>query len=419
MDCVICESCLIQLEEIKKKHDIITSEVDGEEISEADGLYYCLVCKNELSAGDKFYYEQTADEEFEAITQALADVLSQDIEACFNCEGSQIDGYIHAWNKDADNDEIKEKDVGSTITEFLSDREIPEDLHKKLTEHLKCQGCKYGGESPSHKDPSAGSFDLEDEVYTQKEIDQFWGYYFDYEEFSKFASGYGIEFYPKEMEGFREYISKNPLLAFKHEAGKKLYDLLRKHYEEKNYFTLNIGKVLYRGRNRKLGTNAFKQDQMWSPPKGMSSHGRYNLIGTSVLYCTDKKEGVPLEIHPGYQEVVDVGEFETKSEMILFDMDTTFGNFSGFFNEHDKDPKPLKDVYLLPNYIRDCCSDIGYHGVKYKGVHNELEYTNYAFISYEENKDMVIKQVETNEIRLKYEMVNDKQREYEELMSQF
>lgn len=120
--------------------------------------------------------------------------------------------------------------------------------------------------------------------------DEFWG--FNYEEFSEFASRYGISLVKAEFSDFKEYIIENPLLAFKHPAGQKIYDVLQAHFEERDYIKLKKGQVLFRGRNRKVDVRMFNDSEMWSLPKGVSSHGRYNLIGTSVLYCSDKIHGI-------------------------------------------------------------------------------------------------------------------------------
>ncbi|NWQ43306.1 hypothetical protein MLOOGBEN_21635 [Bacillus sp. EB106-08-02-XG196] len=76
--------------------------------------------------------------------------------------------------------------------------------------------------------------------------------------------------------------------------------------------------------------------------------------------------------------MIDVGTFKNKSELTLLNMDF-FHEFQGFFDEKNMDTKQFKEVYLLPNFIRDCCVEIGYHGVRYTGVHQENgKYTNYA-----------------------------------------
>jgi hypothetical protein len=58
-----------------------------------------------------------------------------------------------------------------------------------------------------------------------------------------------------------------------------------------------------------------------------------------------------------------------------------FGGFNDFFSESNVESKTLKKVYLLTNFIRDCCQNIGYHGVKYKGV-GRGSYYNYAFFNF-------------------------------------
>ncbi|WP_066309230.1 RES domain-containing protein [Bacillus sp. FJAT-29814] len=383
-----CSTCYEELEEAFNKYGIILTDDD----------YECISCNTGIEVGDMYYCIDFS--EVVLAVDELAEVLSQYIDACFNCKGREIDDYYYAWNKDADSEEYQEKSVGTSIEDFLFNHDIPELIHNELTKQLQCQHCHYGKDPmhPKHN-PDGGIFELYDEVYTQKEIDDFWG--FDYEEFSEFAARYGITLGKMDFSDFKEYISKNPLLAFKHPVGQNIYDVLKNHFEAEDYIVLKKGNILYRGRSRKIDAEMFMDKQMWSPPRGVASHGRYNLIGTSVLYCSDKVKCIPLEIHPGHDEAVDIGIFETKNDLKLLNIDF-FENFGGFFSEKDEDTKTLKEVYLLPNFIRDCCYEIGYHGVKYEGVHQEENYTNYAFFNIVAGFDIQVKKVYTLDMKIKY-----------------
>ncbi|MRX71950.1 RES domain-containing protein [Bacillus lacus] len=401
---VCCESCFDDIKLIFDEYGIEIPEgkwFEGNSNSDA----VCLICNHEIDSEESYYFSDTIDEEIFHAIEELGDSLSQNIDACFNCEGNEIDYFLYKWNKEADKDEYREKVLGTSVEELLYNHEIPEALHETVTQYLQCKKCRYGKEAmhPKHN-PDGGIFELYDEIYTQKEIDEFWG--LDYEEFSNFALQYGISLNQAELSDFKKYMIENPLLAFKHPVGQKVYDVLKAHFEAKDNIELKKGQILYRGRNRKVDGRRFNKDEMWSPPKGVSSHGRYNLIGTSVLYCSDKVEGIPLEIHPAHDEKVEIGVFEIEKKLKLLNIDF-FENFGGFFSEKDTNTKTLKDVYLLPNFIRDCCYEIGYHGVQYKGVHDEGKYTNYAFFNFEMGEDIIAKKVYTLGMKIKYLVVGE------------
>jgi hypothetical protein len=404
MDAVICDTCFEEIDNLFSKHGIVLSIEEMQRECIRNGDYECIACKTQLEEGEIHYETDFSEEILTIAVEELAEMLSQDIDACFNCEGNEIDYIFYKWNKDADEDEYREKEIGSTIEEYLYNQDIPELLHKEVTKNLRCQKCNYGRHAyhPKHN-PDGGIFSLDEEVYTQKEIDEFWG--LDFEEFSDFALQYEINLSLTELSDFKKYMIENPLLAFKHPAGQKIYSVLKGHFDTGDCIHLEKGVTLYRGRNRKVDATKLTSDQLWSPPKGSSSHGRYNLIGTSVLYCSDKLHGIPLEIHPAHDEKVDIGIFEIKKDLKLLNIDF-FENFSGFFSEKDVDTKTLKEVYLLPNFIRDCCFEIGYHGVRYKGVHEEVEYTNYAFFNYHANTDIKVKKIYTLDMKIKY-LVDD------------
>nr|WP_278046245.1 RES family NAD+ phosphorylase [Clostridium beijerinckii] len=174
------------------------------------------------------------------------------------------------------------------------------------------------------------------------------------------------------------------MLGFKHDTGKKIYDLLNNIYNNIECEILNSESILYRGRTRKEDRPAFKDNEMWNPPDGITSHGRYNQIGISVLYCSTKQKVLPYEIHAGLDDIVEIVKFKLKENMKILDVDDVFEEFDGFFNSNYVESKELKKKYLLPNYIRDCCKDIGYNGIAYRSVHDD-SCKNYALINFKED----------------------------------
>ncbi|MGE7929216.1 hypothetical protein [Lysinibacillus xylanilyticus] len=94
------------------------------------------------------------------------------------------------------------------------------------------------------------------------------------------------------------------MMAYKHEFSETLFKIVREFYEDKGMLqNVHINYELYRGRKRSKDNTQYNINEMGMPPKGVSSHGRYNLIGTSVLYLTTSKFGIPYEIEPKKNEV--------------------------------------------------------------------------------------------------------------------
>lgn len=196
----------------------------------------------------------------------------------------------------------------------------------------------------------------------------------DITEIHNFGKEYNINISLEELEDFKEYLYSSPLLAYKHATGQKIYDALKKHYDDANYSILEISEIVYRGRVRKIDQPKYIDDELWNPPMGVSTHGRYNSIGISVLYCCETIENIPYELYPTKNEVVDIARMGINSSLKLLNIGNIFRGFEGFFDEIDAESKLLKRSYLLPNFVKDCCSAIGYHGVMYQGVRGENYY---------------------------------------------
>lgn len=81
----------------------------------------------------------------------------------------------------------------------------------------------------------------------------------------------------KEGQDFMNFLLKNPMLGLNHPLGKKIF-LQIKNEEIPNILTLQAGNKFLRGRKRKNKERlaAYIPDELWNPPEGISSQGRYN-----------------------------------------------------------------------------------------------------------------------------------------------
>ncbi|MBS4539652.1 HNH endonuclease [Clostridium sp. D2Q-11] len=223
----------------------------------------------------------------------------------------------------------------------------------------------------------------------------------DTEGLNRLGDEFDIEFKENEVEDFIEHIYYNPMVAYKHIIGEKIYNLLKKCYK-KNYFeTVQPSMKLYRGRKRKKYERQYSKKQLWSPPSGLASHGRYNSVGVSVLYCSDLKDSIPYEIHPQVGDIIDIGEFTVERELKVLNINNIFNEFEGFISVENTENKLVNRCYLFTNYIRDCCNIIGYNGIIYNGV-TELDYNNFAFTNLKKHEDIEIKSVKSIEYKNNY-----------------
>lgn len=74
--------------------------------------------------------------------------------------------------------------------------------------------------------------------------------------------------------------------------------------------------IFYRGRlHRSADQDAFKDEEMFCPPKETSSAGRANPMGIPYLYLSDNKETILYEIRASYLDDVTVASFAIKQEI--------------------------------------------------------------------------------------------------------
>jgi hypothetical protein len=388
-----CSACYSDLEMFysAKGHSLKEEANVMEECNRNDDFLECEFCHSEIE-GEEYYYLTTILNDG---LEKMGNILSVDIGGCENCEGNERASFVHAYNDDPFDPESRiEIEGGVDVSEYLFTQGVPEQFNELFTRFIVCP-CGYGREltHPKHN-PVGGIFSLEDEIYTQKDVDDFWG--FEYTEFMEFAQKYGVFLSVEDIHDFRNHLMKYPMLAHLDKTGQAIYKVLEKHYALRGFPILERQQTpLFRGRIRKKDTpNAYTAKDLWSPPEGKPQHGRFNTVGVPVLYVSDRLNGIPYETHPSDDELIDIAEYELQKDLFVFDIGVFDPGFQGFFTEVNEESSPLKKAYLLPNFIGTCCSHIGYDGVKYKGVHAGNEYTNYALFNLKED-DMIVKKIET------------------------
>ncbi|MCM3132232.1 RES family NAD+ phosphorylase [Paenibacillus polysaccharolyticus] len=351
----------------------------------------CEICNYQVLENEKYHRINVEDK----FLIPIADMLSEDIGGCEHCHGKEIEDMLNE-NRIELQDEYIPYDPGGSYYkagEYISDYGVPDSISPLFLSLLKCP-CGYGRGQAVSSSNSKMSFSKYCDLYTKQEVES--TYTFDIQEFSDFAEQYGEEISLKDLEAFKEILRTNPMLAYHHQTGRAIYEVLKQHFHHGNIHILSTGQMdLFRGRTRAVDSiKAYTFEELWTAPVGKSSHGRYNFIGVPVLYLTNSKEAIPYEINPAHDQLIDIATFKIlRRELRLFNLGEFDPKFQGFFNESNAETDTrVKSAYLLPNYIGACCSHIGYDGIVYSGVHHVagLEpYTNYALFDMDAELDLI------------------------------
>lgn len=364
-----------------------------------DKSYFCKECTDELQPLN-MYFEDEEDFKHakELIGEKVASLLSMQIEHCSHCKGQDIEHFQYVAQKE----EIPVRSRGTDLYDFLYGNHLPEEFHDVVIPYLRCSDCGYGEPYHPKHNPDGGEFDYSDNIYTAKEIQEFWGFE---EELIEIAKSYGINVSSEQIDDFIEYCSINPLLAAKHELANNLFEIVQRFFEDdKMVLKLNVNIELYRGRSRAKDNLAYEIGKMGMPPNGVASHGRYNLVGTSVLYMTTNKSGIPYEVEPQKNEVIDVATFVVNDVLLLFNIDEAFKDFSLYISKENEESIILKRNYLFTNFLASVCGEIGFDGIYYKGAGGK-EYNNIALFEKALSKVQGKEKVETLKFKAIYDSI--------------
>ncbi|SUV06335.1 Uncharacterised protein [Priestia megaterium] len=401
-DQISCLSCL-NIQEQLEYNDLTLYDIENPPVSIVgfNEDIICEVCSEELEPETYYIYKDNQEELFEKIGEKLGEVISEQIEYCSNCEGSAIEYQNYVYEKEFG----EAYNSGIDVYDFLCEYNIFDDyLMDYVIKNLVCKHCGFG---VPDRDDINRYFDTSDRIYSRQEIDKFYG--LDVEELNIIGEIYGISFTREELNDFINFIYNNPSLSMKHEAGQKIYELLEKNLLTNDY-VLHEGTTLFRGRKRYHDQNKYDEKSLWTPPQGQASHGRYNSIGISVLYCSDGYKGLPYELSPLKNECIDYVEFILNTNLQILDISKLFPEeFGEYISTANVESKLLKKTYLFTNFISSCCKDIGYDGIRYKGVSDKEEYYNFALFNGEGKSQFSIKNINTLNTDIFYKLSSKNQ----------
>ncbi|AMM95772.1 hypothetical protein UP17_25395 (plasmid) [Peribacillus simplex] len=350
----------------------------------------CSKCREPIFYEDYIVEEEDLNNFLIEVCNILAEDISKHIGFCSNCHIiKDFNEYNQILKEETG---IVSEVKGKEPADFLLTFEFPVEYHEIIYPYLKCNHCetRFGERIKVDNERIYDFDDLNDYFST------------DIEEMNLYAERFGINFRKVEVSNFSAFLRNNTMLGFKHSVGKRLYKLFECIFKEEEYELLENVK-LYRGRTRNIGSKKFDSSQMWSPPIGVSSHGRYNLIGSSVLYLSDDKKYIPHELNYKGDQLLDIATVRINRQLKILDFSKMYGEFGRILSTSPSSTNALKLEYLLTNYIAECCRHIGFHGIKYNGV-KKGDYKNIALLNYEQETDISIECITTYQPKITYSL---------------
>jgi len=190
---------------------------------------------------------------------------------------------------------------------------------------------------------------------------------------------------------FIKFLSTTPLLAYKHNIGKSIFNQLKT-----NQFpitSINLNDKFFRAR-RVNGNDIIESHQMLSAPIGKSSEGRFNHSGQSYLYLASSEETAIREVTYKLKDsLVWIQEFEVSCDVsnildLTFDITNIGLNvnplllslcMANALDENKNNVGFWRPDYFLTRYIMDCAKELNYNGIKYNSTRYYSEFNIVIF----------------------------------------
>ena len=171
---------------------------------------------------------------------------------------------------------------------------------------------------------------------------------------------------------FISKLADNKTFAINHPVGKHIYEIIQGW----NSFIDFDCEVFYHARpieGEEKPYQLYLAQEMLKAPPYISSHGRFNEVGSSCYYFADKKECAINEIkkHCGSKtHAIEVAEIKPKRSIKMIDLSeaglSKRNNFIDYIRlAASNNSGKIKKEYLLPNFVAACCREAGIEGIKY------------------------------------------------------
>lgn len=180
-----------------------------------------------------------------------------------------------------------------------------------------------------------------------------------------------------DLISFLQQLEKFPAFAIEHETGKRICGIVScwDQYLDFDH------EYFYHARPLSEGACPYTESDLRKAPTGYTGHGRYNYIGQSHYYFSDKERGAILEVTKHTNEKrIQIAKLHPKKPIRMIDLSGEVTAKNKFLEYCRFNPAPtqypyVKREYLLPCFVANCCEKYGIDGIKYYG---SKEYKNYV-----------------------------------------
>ena len=360
----------------------------------------CESCGTNLVSGESYFPNK-----MDVINEVQKYVISKMNQMIIRCEEcSEIKDFCYSFEQNFEDDESidTEIDPAKTLAELLNEQfniDYESEYFDSIVENIHCGNCGNGTGVDYENKKDNGVFNWDTEVYTNYELDEFEEkFYGEKEELRTDISLMALNFSKEELNDLKNdyinnkiYISRNPYFC-------KLENRIRKWFKDDKFiYKMSKDRLLYRTRVVDKDKIVHKED-LWAPPAEFTNQGRFNDIGTSVLYCSNDKSILEKEVPIKEDDICKKKRILVKiisnKVLNLFPINYIFGKdekFNGLISEKDNDfsETVIKKHYIICNIVSAICSKIGYDGIVYKSVKSG-EYINYVIFNVKEDEDLGI-----------------------------
>lgn len=364
----------------------------------------CESCGTNLVRGESYFPNK-----MDVINELKNYVISKMNQMIIRCEEcSEIKDFCYSFEQNFEDDESidTEIDPAKTLSELLNEQfniDSESEYFESIVENIHCGNCDNGTGMDHDEKVNHGVLNWSTEIYTNFELDEFEEKFYGEKEelrtdISLMAHNFSIEELndlKNDYIGNKIYISRNSYFC-------KLEKRIRKWFKDDKFiYKMSKDRLLYRTRVVDKYKIVHKKD-LWGPPAEFANQGRFNDIGTSVLYCSNDKSILAKEV-PIKED--DIGKKKrilvkiiSNKVLNLFPINYIFGKdkeFNGLISDEGNDftDDVIKKHYIITNIVSAICCEIGYDGIVYKSVKNG-EYINYAIFNVKKEDLEIIDKIE-------------------------
>lgn len=418
---MICSNCdknklLLYLEEYivsnrPTDYDIIET-IYNEFIEVEEEDFECEECSKKVVKGESYILDE--DGVSEIIFEYIAKQIMDDIFCCTECgEGADIQGLyasIKSNYYDEDDDPLEifsnidtASTVGDIMNDFFSDKEQAwgfwETYYEDIVEFVQCPKCSNGSGIDMDEKIDNGTFDLYTEVYTKSDIDRFNHEFYgdDFNDVKVEISEMAQQFTLDELIALKNsYIQEKTFIA-QDSIFHKLQNFINELFTHKKYYILSKNRLVFRTRVS-TAKKKLTKEELWEPPYESASHGRYNDIGTPVLYVANNRDIVKKEVSLNIGEAHNIAKIIIHESMKMFPINYVFSSeFEGVIDEAVPSEKAsflVKQQYIISNIVSAICNNVGYDGIVYRSTKDDISIDYALFCKYKKDIDLEVLDVE-------------------------